>query len=168
MPDCAAPKRIAKRGFVVEVQSHACEWFSAPAGKKRGAPPYRHSYTVARVCCGRAPYDAPPKSPNCPTRLFFLFAKLVSYQALFPRSYRLVITVILQDHPGLLEGTVRCSLIVDPRKCGYAHNPPRCVSTTHILYQRDQPATGLQSHTSLFFSLSTFCTRPRPWTWSFG
>ena len=54
------------------------------------------------------------------------------YQSLFPRLYRLLITKILQDHPGSSRQTLRCFLIVDPRACGCAHNPhnpPRCVST---------------------------------------
>ena len=51
------------------------------------------------------------------------------YQSLFPRLYRLLITIILQDHPGSSRQTLRSFLIVDPRACGCAHNPPRCVST---------------------------------------
>ena len=51
------------------------------------------------------------------------------YQSLFPRLYRLLITIILQDHPGFSRQTLRCFLVVDPRACGCAHNPPRCVST---------------------------------------
>ena len=43
-----------------------------------------------------------------------------------------------------LEGTLRCSLIVDPRACGDAHNPPRHVSTPQCT--EDQPAKGPPSH----------------------
>ena len=66
------------------------------------------------------------------------------YQSLFPRLYRLLITIILQDHPGSSRQTLRCFLIVDPRACGYAQNPSRCVSTPPS--EKEKPAKGQQSH----------------------
>ena len=63
-------------------------------------------------------YDFPPA---------FIKSNTCGYQALLPRSYRLVITIILEDHPGSSWGTLRGFLVVDPRECGYAHTPPRCV-----------------------------------------
>ena len=66
------------------------------------------------------------------------------YQSLFPRLYRLLITIILQDHPGSSKQTLRCFLIVDPRACGC--DPPRCVSTPPS--EKEKPAKGLPSHKS--------------------
>ena len=39
-------------------------------------------------------------------------------------------------------GALRCFLIVDPRECGYVHNPPRSVSTPP--FTDEKPAKGPQ------------------------
>ena len=54
------------------------------------------------------------------------------------------ITIILQDHPGSSRQTLRCFLIVGPRACSCAQNPPRCVSTPPS--EKEKPAKGLPSH----------------------
>ena len=65
------------------------------------------------------------------------------YQSLFPRLCRLLITIILQDHPGSSRQTLRCFLIVDPRACGCAYNPPRCVSTLTPPSEEEKTREGM-------------------------
>ena len=55
-------------------------------------------------------------------------AATCGYQVLSPRSYRLIVTITLQGHPGS-RGHSEITLGVDPRECGYACTPPRFVST---------------------------------------
>ena len=45
--------------------------------------------------------------------IFYLYT--CGYQSLFPRLYRLLITIILQDHPGSSRQTLRCFPFVDPK-----------------------------------------------------
>ena len=78
--------------------------------------------------------------------MHFFFADC-GYQALFPRSYRLDITIILQDYPGFsrtLWGVP--SLFTLENAVTHIYYPPRCVSTTYISSQRDQPPTAVPSH----------------------
>ena len=82
-------------------------------------------------------------APVCRTYYQFFFMGVVC-QSLFPRSHRLLITIILQDHPGSSRQTLRCFLIVDPRACGCAHNPPWCVSTPSS--EKEKHAKGLPSN----------------------
>ena len=56
------------------------------------------------------------------------------YQVLSPRSYRLIVTIILQVHPGS-SGHSEVILVADPE---LAVTPP--------IRQRDLPAAGLPSH----------------------
>ena len=84
------------------------------------------------------------RSPPPPVHAFIFFAHMCGYQSLFPRLYRLLITIILQDHPGSSRQTLRGLLIVDPRACGCAHNPPWCISTPPS--EKEKPAKGPPSH----------------------
>ena len=86
--------------------------------------------------------------------IMFSFSFSCRYQALLPRPYRLFITIIIQDYPGSSRQTLRCSLIVDPRECGCAHNPPRCVPTPPCT--KDKPAKGLPSHNWRLGSLQLY------------
>ena len=109
-------------------------------------------YIVARV--SPAPQKANQEGVKTSKPFLFLFFKyqICGYQSLFPRSYRLLITIILQDHPGSSRQFLRCFLVVDPRACGCAHNPPRCVSTLTLTLtltppsENEKPAKGLPSH----------------------
>ena len=103
-------------------------WRGGYHGKTRQAGHERtHTYTSIRSCWLLDTWYQVHK-----TRTFARLKKgggWCGYQSLFPVLYRLLITIILQDHPGSSRQTLRCFLIVDPRACGCAHNPPRCVST---------------------------------------
>ena len=76
------------------------------------------------------------------TSIFDIYNLWCGYQSLFPRLYRLLITIILQDHPGSPRQTLRCFLFVDPRACGCAHNPPRCVSTLTPTSEKEKTCEG--------------------------
>ena len=56
----------------------------------------------------------------------------------------------------LLEGTLRHFLIVDPRECGYAHNPPRCVSTSILCRRETREETTVPQYCRKTMALRTF------------
>ena len=94
------------------------------------------------------------------------------YQILSPRSYRLIVTIIPQGHPGssgaLWDDPMNSCW---PPRVRLSHTtiqpPPRCVSTPPI-WERDQPAMGLPFHPNakLLPSISIwYCMRNLSMAW---
>ena len=78
--------------------------------------------------------------------------EMMCIQVLSPRSYRLIVTIILQGHPCLLGWVSEIILGVDPRECGYAKQPTSVCLHTNC-EQIDLPAAGQPSHYVIFFNL---------------